>query len=158
MYTKVLRGSNGNRVTLPPPMSAPEGFENIYLPHWQYPAQPVVKGPSKSHSWWCHQMETYSALLAICVGNSQVTGEFPAQRPVTWSFDVFFDLCLNKRLSKHSWGWWFETPFRPLWRHCNVRFSAAMMNIIARTDWSPYNLFVSISIMLGKGTLQFYVE
>ena len=40
-------------------------------------------------------METFSALLAICAGNSPVTGEFPAQRPVTWSFDVFFDLRLN---------------------------------------------------------------
>ena len=42
-----------------------------------------------------HQMETFFSLLAICAGNSPVTGEFPAQRPVTWSFDVFFDLCLN---------------------------------------------------------------
>ena len=47
------------------------------------------------------------------------TGEFPAQRPVTRSFDVFFDLRLNKRLSKQSWGWWFGTLSRPLWRHCN---------------------------------------
>ena len=54
-------------------------------------------------------METFSALLAICAGNSPVTGEFPAQRPVTRSFDVFFDLRLNKQLSKQSWGWWFET-------------------------------------------------
>ena len=71
-------------------------------------------------SWWRHQMETFSALLAICARNSLVTGEFPAQRPVTWSFGVFFDLRLNIRLSK-QWGcWWFETPSRPLWRHCNV--------------------------------------
>ena len=47
-------------------------------------------------------METFSALLAICVGNSPVTGEFPAQGPVTRGFDVFFDLRLNKRLSKQS--------------------------------------------------------
>ena len=60
-----------------------------------------------------------SALPAICAGNSPVTGEFPAQRPVTRSFDVFFDPRLNKRLSKQSWGWWFETPSRPLWRHRN---------------------------------------
>ena len=46
----------------------------------------------------------------------EVTGEFPSQRPVTRSFDLFFDL----RLSKQWWGWWFETPSRPLWRHCNV--------------------------------------
>ena len=64
-------------------------------------------------------METFHVLLALCVGNSPVTGAFPTQRPVMRSFDVFFDLRLNKRLSKHSWGWWSETPSRPLWRHCN---------------------------------------
>ena len=47
-------------------------------------------------------------------------GELPAQRPVTQSFDVLFDLNLNKRLSKQSWGWWFEMLSRPLWRHCNA--------------------------------------
>ena len=73
------------------------------------------------YPWWRHQMETFSALLAICAGNSPVPGEFPAQRPVTRSFDVFFDQHLNKRLSEQSWGWWFETPSRPLWRHRNVR-------------------------------------
>ena len=52
-------------------------------------------------------------------GNSTVTGEFPAHIPATRSFDVFFDLRLHKRLSKQSWGWLFETPSRPLWRHCN---------------------------------------
>ena len=62
-------------------------------------------------------METFSALLAICAGNSPVTGEFPAQRPVTRSFDAFFDMHLNKLLSKQWRGWWFETPSRPLWRH-----------------------------------------
>ena len=64
--------------------------------------------------WWRHQMETFSALLAICAGNSPVPGEFPAQRPVTRSFDVFFDLRLNKWLSKQSWGWWFKTISRSL--------------------------------------------
>ena len=49
------------------------------------------------------------------------SGEFPAQRPVTRSFDVFFDLCLNKQLSKQWWGWWFETPSRPSRRHRNDR-------------------------------------
>ena len=68
------------------------------------------------YTWWHHQMETFSALLAICAGNSPVPGEFPTQRTVTRSCDVFFDLRLNKRLSKQSWGWWFETLSRPLWR------------------------------------------
>ena len=47
-------------------------------------------------------------------------GEFPTQRPVTRSFDAFFDLRLNKRLSKQPWGWWFETPSWSLWRQCNA--------------------------------------
>ena len=51
-------------------------------------------------SWWRRQMETFSALLAICAGNSPVTGEFIAQMPVTRSFDVFCNLRLNKRLSE----------------------------------------------------------
>ena len=46
-------------------------------------------------------METFSALLAICAGNSPVPGDFPTQRPVTWSFDVFFDLRLSKWLNKN---------------------------------------------------------
>ena len=71
-------------------------------------------------SWWRHPMETFSASLALCAGNSPVTGEFPSQRPVTRSFDVFFDRGLNKRLSKQSRNWWFETPSCLLWRHRNV--------------------------------------
>ena len=81
------------------------------------------------YPWWRHQMETFSALLAICAGNSPVTGEFPEQRPVTRSFDVFFDLRLNKLLSKQSWGWWFETLSRPLWCHCNAAC------LWQKTDW-----------------------
>ena len=62
--------------------------------------------------WWRHQMETFSALLALCAANTQM--------PVMRSFDVFFDLRPNKRVSKQSWGWKFETPSRSLWRHCNA--------------------------------------
>ena len=54
------------------------------------------------NAWWRHQMETFSALLALCAGNSPVTGEFLSQRPVTQSFGVFFDLRLTKRLRKQS--------------------------------------------------------
>ena len=70
--------------------------------------------------WWRHQMETFSVLLALCAGISPVSDEFPAQSPVTRSFDVLFDLRLNKRLSKHAWTWWSQTPSRSLCRHCNV--------------------------------------
>ena len=70
-------------------------------------------------SWWRHQMETFSALLALFSGTSPAIGEFPSQRPVTRSCDAVFDLRLNRQLSKQSWGWWFETPSGSLWRHCN---------------------------------------
>ena len=72
-----------------------------------------------SNPWWRHQMEAFSALLAICAGNSPVPGEFLTQRPVTQSFDAFFDLRPNKQLSKQWWSWWFETPSWSLWRHRN---------------------------------------
>ena len=86
-----------------------------------YERKSLFKWVSGSISpWWHYQMETFSALLAICVGNSLVNSEFPTQRPMTWSFDVFFDLRLNKRLSKQSWGWWFEMPWCPIWHHCNA--------------------------------------
>ena len=81
---------------------------------------PMTQFSDELYSWWRHQMETFSALLAICAGNSLVPGEFPAHRSVTRSFDVFFDLRPKKRLIKQWRGWWFETLSRPLWRHCNV--------------------------------------
>ena len=90
---------------------------------------PSITNPhsSKMWTWWRHQMEIFSALLAICAGNSPGT----TQRPVTWSFDIFFDLRLNKRLSKHSWGWRFETPSCPLWHHSN--------------EWEPWLLFSNLN-------------
>ena len=79
--------------------------------------------------WWRLQMETFSALLALCAGNSPVTGEFPTQTPVTRSFGASFDLRLNKRLGKQSWGWWFETQSRSLWRQCNVIISVGWCKV-----------------------------
>ena len=67
--------------------------------------------------------------FSFCAGNSRVTGEFPTQRPVTRSFDVFFDLRLNKLLIKQCWGWWFETPSHPLWRYCNGYRRHAMKKV-----------------------------
>ena len=90
-------------------------------------------------TWWRHQMEKFSALLAICAGNSPVPGEFPTQRPVTRSFDVFFDLRLNKRLSKQSWGWWLETIFRPLWRNRNECHGCGMWVSMSVTFPQPPN-------------------
>ena len=79
-------------------------------------------------TWWRYEMEIFSALLTLCVcvcvcewvgwggggGNSPVTSEFLPR-----SFDVFFDLRLNKRLSKQSRRRLFHTPSRSLWCHRN---------------------------------------
>ena len=87
-------------------------------------------------TWWRQQMETFSALLAICADNSPVPGELSAQRPVTRSFDIFFDLRLNGWLNKQSWGWWFETPSRPSWRHSNGIYHFGVMT------WNTYWILV----------------
>ena len=98
-----------------------------------------------------------SALLALCAGNSPVAGEFSAQRPATRSFDVCFDLRLDKRLSKQSKRRWFETPLRSLWRHCNGLCSPRSM--------APYDVIRSRSRLeqhitwwrIAIGTLSFFV-
>ena len=104
-------------------------------------------------TWWRHEMENFSALLVICAGNSLVPGEFPAQRPVTRSFDVFFDLRPNKRLSKHWWGWWFGTPSRPLWRHCYVSTSDSDTSKACTTETIWLIIHGHIFCLYGSGEL-----
>ena len=100
-------------------------------------------------------------------GNSPVPGEFPAQRPVTRSFGVLFDLRLNKRLSKQSRGWWFETLSRPLWCHCNVRrmfpcHNIAMSNKVVRSRLKfrlhGVRLWLLTMILIIRNYLQFILE
>ena len=76
-------------------------------------------------------------------GNSPVTGEFPTQGPVTRSFDVFFHLRLNKRLSIQSWGWWFETLLRPLWRHSNAQTRCVAIHAVNSTGNRLSEIFMS---------------
>ena len=54
----------------------------------------------------------------------------PHKGPVTWNLDVFFDLHLNKRFSKQSWGWWFETSSCSLWRHCNASQGVSVVSFL----------------------------
>ena len=79
-------------------------------------------------------------------GITLVSGEFPAQRPVTRSFDVFFDLRLDERLSKNSWGWWLETPSRPLLRQSN---GLCKYDIVAW--WRHMTSSISVNIGSGDG-------
>ena len=78
------------------------------------------QGPESKSSMMTSSNENIFRVTGHLCVESPVTDEFPTQRPVTRSFDVFFDLRLNKRLSKQSQGWWFETPSCLSWRHCNV--------------------------------------
>ena len=85
-------------------------------------SQPLCR--LKTYARWPSMMTSsngniFRVTVHLC-GEFTGPGEFPTQRPVTRSFDVFFDLSLNKRLSKQSRGWWFQTQSRPLWRHCNA--------------------------------------
>ena len=91
-------------------------------------------------------MEAFSALLALCGGNSPVTWPVnsPHKGPVTRSFGVFLDLCLNKRLSELSWGWWFETPWSSLWRHCNEKIYFEISSEKCRPFCSGLKVFIAI--------------
>ena len=93
-------------------------------------------------------METSSALLALCVGNSPVTGEFPSQRPVTRSFGLFFDVRLKKRLSKQPRRWWFEMPSRSLWRHCND-IGSLLVHVACCGLLSPSHYLNQITLILN---------
>ena len=85
-------------------------------------------------------MRTSSSGNIVSV-TGHLCGEFtgrrwlPRTRPVTRRFDVFFDLSLNRRLSKQSWSWWFEMPSCPLWRHCHV------VMILDLWRWPYWNFF-----------------
>ena len=106
-------------------------------------------------SWWRHEMKTFFALLVLCSGNSPVTGEFSSQRPVTRSFDDFFDLPLNIQLSKQSWGGWFETPSCSLWRYCNVfdigegisNFPFGSLRYVATHPWPKFISGIVIPVL-----------
>ena len=83
-------------------------------------------------------------------------GEFPAQRSVTRSFDVFFDLRLNEWMSKQPWGWWFETLSWSLWCHCNVdTLEQPSVGNFSLKNGSIYIIghFVSASICLNDSSI-----
>ena len=125
MHTSMSRSQG----PVPSELTAARGTSSTSVIRWLITA----RGPGITYllpkGLWRGHDDAIKALLALCVGNSPVTGEFPSQRPVTRSFDVFFDHHLNDWLSKQSWGWWYETPSRSLWRHDNEysRFSCVFL-------------------------------
>ena len=98
-------------------------------------------------------------------------GEFIGLRwiPRTKASDAelwcFIDLCLNKRLRKQSWGWWFETLSRPLWRHCNgdKMLWCLVMVTNSKMFWESYDIhahnqwYEMYTLYNRKGTSQWYV-
>ena len=82
------------------------------LVRWQIKAEPSQTMMTSSNG-------TIFRVTGPLCGEFIGPGEFPTQRPVTRSFDVYFVLRPNKRLSKQWWGWWFETLSWSLWRHRN---------------------------------------
>ena len=86
---------------------------------------------------FCHIMMTSSNGNIFRV-TGPLCGEFTGDRWIprtkTSDADLWIDLCLNKRLSKQSWDWWFDTRSHPLWRHCNF----------------PQDYFTYIEIIISK--------
>ena len=102
-----------------------------YLRHWWLLINHIPR--RRVHMMTSSNGNIFRVTGHLCARNSPVPGEFPTQRPVTRSFDILFDLRLNKRLSKQSWGWWLETLSHPLWGHRN-----AMKNIVI----NPFSLTI----------------
>ena len=87
-----------------------------------YGSMPVCTGyvVTPLNTWWLHQMETdFPRYWPFVRGIHRSPVNSPHKGQWRGALMFFFDLRLNKRFSKHWWGWWFETPSRPLWRHCN---------------------------------------
>ena len=96
-----------------------EGWGNMMLPHQVPYRVNEIYLINLPHMMTSSNGNIFRVTGPLC-GEFNGPGEFPTQRPVTRSFDVFFDLRLNKRLSKQPWDWWFETPSWSLWRQCNA--------------------------------------
>ena len=101
----------------------------------------IVKGDWASH-FTSSNGNIFRVTGPLC-GNSPLTGEFPSQMTVTRSFGVFCDLRLNKRLSKQSWGWWFETSSRSLWRHGNDSSRSDYAEWITEHNFKNYFRYAS---------------
>ena len=109
-------------------------------------------------SWWRHQMETFSASLALCAGNSPVPVNSPHKGQWRGALTFFMICALNKRLSKKSQGWWFETLTRSLWRHCNVVSLSSNMRLqIDCLDINDWNAQIWFDLELEDLMMKIYV-
>ena len=108
---------------------------------------------STNSKWWRHQMETFSALLALCAGNSPVPVNSPHKGQWRGTFMFPLICTLDKRLSKQSWGRWFETLSRPLWRHWNEKQFCGTAPDTARLGMSTFTQNSEATILLPVNLL-----
>ena len=103
-------------------------------------ASPSLIDPEAWYTWWCHQMETFSALLDLYVGNSPVTGEFPSQRPVTQSLHVLNCAWINGYVNKREAG--------------DLRRNRPQYNVIVMNSTSPWGVIESL-VVLFKSNISY---
>ena len=117
-----------------------KGNKYLYFSSYIYTEMTLVLSPRKTRTQniMTSSNENIFRVTGHLCGEFTGPGEFPAQRPVTRNFDVFFDLRPNTRLSKQWWGWWFETPSSPLWRHCNDG-KVARVTVLVNGSWSLHS-------------------
>ena len=104
----------------------------------------LLFGLSSHYSWWRNQMETSSELLVFCAWNSRCTVNSPHKGQQREVFFIFIDRRINKRLSKQSWGWWFDTSSRSLWHHCNGWLDIGFNIHVIAVALSPMVLYVDL--------------
>ena len=86
-------------------------------------------------SWWHHQMETFPRYWPFMQRMHRSPVDFLHKDQWRGAVMFFFHLCLNKRLSKQTWGWWFETPWSSLWYHCNIQCLVALSLELLHNIW-----------------------
>ena len=93
------------------------------------------------HTWWRHQMETFSALLALCAGNSPVPVNSPHKGQ--WRGALIFSFIyawINDWVNNRE-CWWFETAGWSLWRHRNERSDFTLEICVVISDiWNTLNI------------------
>ena len=96
----------------------------------------IMAWGAMSVSWWSHNLETLSALVARCEGNHRWMVDSPHKGPMTLIFDVLFDVSLKQPLNKHSGFWLFETPWRSLWYYISIseQWRSGIMLLTHQTD------------------------
>ena len=120
----MMTSSNGNIFHVTGPLCGEFTGLLFYLRLNKWVSKPSRRRwlETPSRSLWCHcDDSTPSHQLPPSIFANASRRRIPltkANNAELWF--LFFDLRLNERFSKQSWGWWFETPSRPLWRHCNV--------------------------------------